>query len=526
MFPIANQSPRKKAVTAAPVTRTRTFLPPRRGWVRNENLAKPKEEGAYILDNWFPTAIGARARRGSTKHATIGGSVTAMMTYRNGGSEYLFAANTNAIYDVSAPVSPTAIPAAAVSGLTSGAWASVQFATAGGVFLRAVNGADTPLVFDGSTWSTSPALIGMTAANLSDVWSFKRRLFFVERDTLDAWYLSVDSIGGALTKLPLGAVFRLGGSLLFGSTWSYDAGSGLAEACVFVSTEGEVAIYEGTDPSSAADWQLKGVYRIGRPLGRAAKMKAGGDLLVATDAGFVSVGEAINKDAAAIAASAVSYPIESEWNIETARRVAQGSWAVEMWPTQQMAVVAMPTYGALPAYCYVVNIRTGAWGRYTGWNASCLALHGDRLFFGRPDGVVMEAETGGSDDGSIYTATYVGLPDDFGAGGATKVAKLARAILLSSLASNAKVFMLADYAAALPPPPNVAAAPSGTTWGSAVWGASTWGGTKQPERRWRTVSGQGARLAPGLMISFGSTAEPDIDLAQIDVQYEVGGPVS
>src|SRR3546814_8798766 len=65
-----------------------------------------------------------------------------------------------------------------------------------------------------------------------------------------------DSIGGPAEPFPLGGVFGLGGSLLFGSAWSIDSSSdsGLSEQNIFVSTEGEVAVYQGSDPGEAATW--------------------------------------------------------------------------------------------------------------------------------------------------------------------------------------------------------------------------------------------------------------------------------
>lgn len=52
----------------------------------------------------------------------------------------------------------------------------------------------------------------MTPEDLNYVWVYKNRLFFVEKDSLNAWYLPVDSIGGAAEKFPLGGVFTRGGS--------------------------------------------------------------------------------------------------------------------------------------------------------------------------------------------------------------------------------------------------------------------------------------------------------------------------
>ena len=98
-------------------------------------------------------------------------------------------------------------------------------------FLIAVNGANDRRVYDGTSWSTSPAITGVASASLSHVWVFKNRLFFIEKDTMNAWCLAIDAIGGAATKISLSGVFKKGGSLLFGETWSIDAGDGLGERC-------------------------------------------------------------------------------------------------------------------------------------------------------------------------------------------------------------------------------------------------------------------------------------------------------
>lgn len=530
MLPLANRPPSVKPVTATRQARTTTLPAPRRGWVRNENLAKHKPEGATILENWFPTATGCRVRRGSNKYATVGAgaAVGAIMSYLNGSTAKLFAANTTAIYDITTVADPAVSPSAAVSGLTSGDWSYVQFANSSGVYLVAVNGADTRRIYDGSTWGTSPS-ITWSGNPFSHVWAWKQRLFFIEKGTLNAAYLSADALGGTATSLPLGGVFKLGGSLLFGATWSYEAaGSGLADACVFVTTEGEAAIYEGTDPSSASTWALKGVYRIGRPLGKNASMKAGGDLAIATDIGLVALSSALTRDQAALNSGAVSYPIEEEWKKEALQRRSQFSWSVALWPTQQMAVVQMPTYGTLSKLCFVVNIQTGAWAPYTGWDTRCLGLFQDRLFFGTSTGTVVEAEVGGSDQGSIYVARYVGLFEDLGDGAANKIVKGMRPQLLTTVATNAQSSVSTEFVPSLPAAPNVAVVPAGSNlWGVGIWNQSVWGAptAKFSENEWVTVGGIGQAVAPNLQISIGGGAEPQIDLVSIDLMYEVGSPI-
>lgn len=187
-----------------------------------------------------------------------------------------------------------------LSGLSSSRFIWTNFATSGGNFLVICNGADAVRNYDGTSWS-EPAITGVSSSTLSYVFPFKSRLFFIERNTTDAWYLPVDSIAGAANTLTVGAELRLGGTLVAGATLTHDGGSGPDDYCVFVSSEGEVVIYSGTDPDNALTWGLAGVFRIGRPIGDRCLVKTGGDLAVLTQDGIVSLGSALALDRAAAA---------------------------------------------------------------------------------------------------------------------------------------------------------------------------------------------------------------------------------
>jgi hypothetical protein len=504
-----------------------SFSAPLRGWIRNEARVSNKGDGADVLDNWFPTATGARVRGGSELYATVGAGtrVGAIIPYVAGATKKLFAANDTAIYDITTVVDSAVSPAAAVAALTSGDWAFVQFTTSGGTYLRLVNGVDTPLIYDGAAWGTAPLITGVTDENLLHVWVFKNRLFFVEKNTLNSWYLATDSIGGAATKFPLGGVFKRGGSLVFGGSWAVDTGSGLGEKCVFVTSEGEVAIYEGTDPASAASWALEGVYRVGRPLGQRAVFRAGGDLAIATDVGIVPLSQAITTDLGALGQKAITRQIEDEWADEVVDRVGLYPWHVEMWPTKQMMLVAMPSYSTLPEICFVANIRTGAWTRYTGWDTHSLGLYQDRLFFGTSTGTVIEAEVGGNDQGDSYTAKMALMFSDCGAGALQKFVSLARPVYLTSQSIGDKVSTAFDYVSGFPTAPNAATPLSGgNTWGTGVWGTFVWseGSEQTVQKNWVAVTGEGLAVAPSLQVTVGQDALPDIELMRIDLQFTVG----
>jgi hypothetical protein len=506
------------------------------GLIANQNRAIASERmptgqvlrGAAVMENWFPTATGARVRGGYSKHATVGAptATTALMSYRANSINKLFVATASAVYDITSPADPSASPAAAFSGQTGGDWIGEQFANAGGVFLRAVNGTDTPRVFDGTSWSTSPTITGVTAANLNYVWAFKNRLWFVIKESLSAAYLSVDQIGGAAVELPLAGVFTLGGNLLFGATISADSGDGMDDRIVFVTSEGQAAVFEGSDPSSAATWQLVGVYRIGRPLGKRAFMRTGGDIVIATDMGMISLQRAMTLDYAALSPSAVSSPIETLWTEYVIRR--QGNWQVMIWPRQRACFVAVPANTGDKVITPIVNVQTGAWCQYTGMPITCMVVFGDRFFWGDGNGKVYEAESSGMDDGLPFTATYVPLFDDLKSPATRKFAKQARAVVIAPRPLGDKLSCQADYDITIPAAPDDTAAIAASQWGVGIWGEAVWSDTSQryTYQAWRSVSATGYALAPCYQITSGSVSPADAELVRIDLTYEQGSIVS
>lgn len=591
------------------IARMATFPAPTGGWVANQNLAQPAKnvpQGAFLLQNFFPTATGTILRRGTLKFATIGTGVLpvdSLMAYKNGNAEFLFGSTANAIYDISAPANPNVSPAASVSGLANGDWSSAQFSTTGGVYLVNVNGVDTLQLFDGTAWwaigaqninrlnfdtqttnftvgatitggtSGSTAVIssmvdngatgylilgnisgsgfvdnetitggggsalvngasiplfvgisGIATTSLSYVWPFKGRLFFLEENSMNAWYLPPDAVGGAMTKFPLGGEFTLGGSLMFGASWSLDAGNGLHDTCAFFSTEGEVLIYDGIDPAS---WTKVGLYRIGKPRGPKAFIRAGGDLVIATDVGFVPLSQSIQRDYAALSPSAVSYPIETEWN-DFVRDRPSIDWNCEIWPEAQMVVVALPTGISQTPTMLISNARTGAWSEYTGWDGNCLELFDGRLFFGSQNGKVMEANVTGADDGVPYTGNYIPLFDDLKSPASMKTALMGRAFIRSPVDTAPALDMQFDYAFAPTPAPSAAAIPVGSQWGVGIWGTSVWSDTPLPqaETEWVSVGGAGYAMAPQVQITSGYTVPLDAEIVRIEITFDTGDIVT
>lgn len=518
---------RRRAATI----RTVSLPAPTAGWVTNENVARSRSNSARVMDNWFPEADSVRVRGGLQKTATLNADVEAMFAYRSGGSEKLFAADSSRIYDVTAPASTTTPPTPDVSSQTGGDYSAQQMTVAGGTYLYAVNGEDNPQLYDGTSWqavtgaSTPIALTGtVTLSDLSFVFAFKERLFFIEKNTLSLWYLSTGTVGGMLTEFPLTGIINEGGSLIAGGSWSADSGEGLDDRLWLLSNQGEVAVYEGDDPGS--NFSLAGVYRVGVPLGAQAIIRAGGDPVFATDAGMVPLSAAVSLDEAVLSDAAVTRAIETEWRQEVQQRTGL-SWLARKWDAGGLALVAMPVAtpsSTSPAQCFVVNMETGAWCRYTGWNVRCAETRGDNLYVAIDEKVYL-AESTGYDDEATYTAQLQFQAQQLRMAGIDKAAKAMRASFLAGNNISPKLSVATNYRKTFPAAPNAASQSGAPVWGSAIWGTAVFGGGQldYKETGWKSVAGVGRAHAPQVQITCGDTAETNARLVDVTLTYEPHG---
>lgn len=500
-----------------------SFPGPSLGWVSDQNLAMSQPGAAFVLENIFPTATGGILRRGCAVQADLGDPVKSLFTYGTGGGAKLFAGVDGEIFDVSVRSSP-----ASAYSVTNGYWSVVGFTASDGTrYLRGVNGVDTPWVYDGTTFDPTPALTfpggsSVTPEQLSFVWSFKNRLFFIQNDSLDVWYLAVGNVGGELTHLPLGGIFSLGGHLVFGASWSMETGGGLSSMCLFVTSNGEVAVYQGMGPDDTNTWGLVGIYFIGKPRGPQSFIRRGGDIVVATDIGFIAISQALQKDTPSLSPSAMSFPIEDEWNRFVRQRVEP--WAAAVWTEGQMVAIALPTPSGQTPTWLVANARTGRWASFTGWDASCLSVYNGELYFGSPDGKVYQANTGGADDGMPYVAAYAPVFDQLGQPG-LKTVQMARPVIRARGKLSPRISVHADFRLTLPPPPGAAGEAAAGVWGVGVWGEATWGDGVNGQTitdTWRNVYGEGEAISVAIQITSATVAPLDAEFIRTDVTFTSG----
>lgn len=489
------------------------------GWNARDPLGAMDPKDAVILDNWFPKPSFCVVRSGFTDWATgIPGTVESIMGYEAAnGTETLFAASNNAgacaVYNVT---SSGAVGAAVVTGLTNARFQHVNFTTPGGSFLFLVNGADSARHWNGTVW-TVPAITGVTSSTLSDVTVHKSRLWFAQTNSLSLWYLPVNSVAGAAAEFPLGSIFRSGGSVAAIGNWTIDAGQGVDDHLVIVTTEGEVAVYKGSDPSVASLWYLVGVWQIGTPVGRRCLTKYAGDLLILCKDGLLPLSDALQSTRVNNRV-ALTDKIQNAISEATTTYGSTFGWEVELYPPENMLIVNVPTSSTL-AEQYVMNTISRAWCKFTGWNARCWELFNDRLFFGTA-GKVCRAWDGTADAGVSITAEALPAFNYFGARTQLKQWQLVRPVLSVSAIPGVLLGLNTDFDTTPPSGvPSFSSTPN-SLWNTAIWGSGIWAGPNNIRRDWQAVSGLGYCAAAHMKVTSSVAAT---EWASIDYVFQNGG---
>jgi hypothetical protein len=231
-------------------------------------LADMPRSDAYEMDNWFPNNTSMDMRSGSTNFATgLGAAVDSIEVFRGSTGSKMLAFAGGKVFNTTAGGVPGA---PLLSAQVSSKVTSCMFSNAGSQFLLVYSGADAPFSYDGATLA-GLVITGLTGSQnlIFAGMSFKGRVLLAQTGQLGFYYLGVGAIQGAASYFDLQQQSLYGGSLAAICSFSQsDSGASPEDYALFVTTEGEYIVYKGTDPSSAANWQLVGRYTGPPPIGK------------------------------------------------------------------------------------------------------------------------------------------------------------------------------------------------------------------------------------------------------------------
>lgn len=462
--------------------------PPTGGWDAISSLADMPPDRAVRLENWFPQPGYIELRRGSLIHAdtSTGVPVETIMAYQGPSSDKLFAVSDDTIFDITT----AGVATPAVTGLANARFQFTQIATLGGNFLWCCNGADDPRYFDGTVWATA-AITGVPGGAMVDVAVYKSRIWTVLKDTTKAAYLPLDSVQGAATEFDVGGEFQLGGYLEAIGTWSTDNNDGPVTYIAFVSSKGEVVIYDIPDPTDPDGITLKAKAVMGAPVGRRCLTKVGADLALICLDGVIPISQALSYDRAALLKVSLTANIQPVMNKSARDYFSNFGWQLIGYPRGTMAILNVPVLEGQAQEQYVMNTVTGAWCRFIGQPANCWEIYDNRPFFGGNTGAIFEADRTGTDQDSAIDADVLTAYNYYNSRGELKRWIMVQPVLRTDGLINPAIAVSTDFQddGVLATPTSVVE-PS-ALWDQALWDQALWPMGDRIVSRWQSVSGIG-----------------------------------
>lgn len=480
------------------------------GWNARDSLAAMGKADAVKLQNFFPRTTYCELRGGVENHVTGLPLLIKTLVSWNGpaGTNKMFGSTISNIYNTTT----AGAVGASVATCTSGKWQWINYAAVSGThYLIMVNGQDEPLYYDGTTWISinavsTPALTGLTTTNIVHVNLYKHRLFFLEKDKLNFWYLPVQQVGGALTEFILGSLAPRGGYTMAMATWTIDAGEGADDYAVFLTSEGEAIVFRGTNPSDVTTWAHVGTYFIGKPLGRNCFMKLGGDMVVLTEQGVYTLSSAL-LSATIDRSKALTDKIIKAFNEAAGLYGSNFGWRAIVYPAQAALIVNIPVSEGGEHKQYVMNTISKAWCEFSDWDAESFIVFNGQLYFSTGTIVAKawstRADFGLNIIGDARTAFHWFGPEQ-------KRFVMFRPILMVNGPLSFSVGINVDFDDAPVAGTGIFNPPSETLWDSAVWDVSLWQTDLVVIRDWRT---------PNPRMGFRASGVLNIAAAGLEVQW-------
>jgi hypothetical protein len=368
------------------------------GGINSEvSISEMPSNYAIEMENLFPESSSVKVRGGRLErnYGVFTGPIRTIAPYNGLTSSKLFCISESDIYNITANGAPVLELA---TGSATSYFQFCQMATIGGRFLLMFSGSVQAKLYDGTVWSTigfgggATQISGVDTASIINCNIYKSRLYMVEKNTANVWYLPVNSIYGAATKLDFSSLLKKGSFIVTMSTWAVDNSNGLQEYAVFISNFGEVLVYQGSDPSVATDFKLSSQFVIGKPLSYRCTEKIGSDIVIICDDGAYPLSKALLSEQyqkTIALTNNINNLISSDievWRDLSAGVISQnsGRWQILHYPQQNKLYinVVKGENDFDVAFQYVMNTTTGAWCKYTGWDIFSIGIFNDKLILG------------------------------------------------------------------------------------------------------------------------------------------------
>ena len=497
--------------------------------------------------NLIPYDYGMKVRPGYREHQIgLGAPVHTVIPFEgvasDGADDRLFVVTNEGIYDVSVAGAAPILKATFVVQTPDAGW---------GTYSHYVTDADNNLLFyadsknglfeyDPLTDIFAPVdqadfTGGIVTENINFVVVYKQRIWFIEEQKNNAWYLPVGSKQGACEAFFFDSKFTHGGALAGLYNWSVDGGEGLDDYLVAVSRGGDVLPYNGTDPSDTDTWAVHGTYYIGEvPVGPGVGIQTGGTLYLLSITGLNDMNlllQGVDSELSGhrVDAPAITNKISERIRSRMVSSLDTYGWDVKLIPSEGGMLINSPDITPGDQLQYQYNFSSHGWGFWSGVPINAFDSYKGTIIFGDADGRVLIMDVpvddllltpvGGVNGRDIVFSVLTGYQPMDAEGLFKRVHRIRADFITSgSIAFNCQPrydYDLSDADLGLSPP-----AIEGGLWDSAIWDADMWSAASLIGEN-RVIGGWGW----GRYVAVAMSGETRYDTRFIgwDVTYTTGG---
>lgn len=466
---------------------------PVKGWDAISPLSNMEPDYAVILDNVVPRPGWDEIRGGYNAWSQgLGGPVESIIVYRPANaSEVMFSVAAGVIWNTSLYGMQTI----SLTGITNNRIQYINFNPLGVTsYLIAVNGVDAAAIYDGTTWAAW-SITGISTTSLININAHKRRIWAIEKNSTNAWYLATDAIAGAATQFNFGSLMTKGSYLVAMGTWTVDGGQGPDDLAVFITNKGQAIIYKGTDPGNSDAWFLVGVFNLPPPVGSRCFVQMGSDLLYISLEGLLPISKALPFDPSGVRSVALTNRIQNAMASASQNYKDNFGWETILFPLKTLLLLNIPVDENTSQIQFVMNTLTGAWCRFTGWNANTFAIFEESLFFGDNDGNVNLAYAGGFDLISSIAMDIKCAYNYYDDPGRIKIMQLCRPFIVSDGIITPTLGVDVDFGDSDVTANTSVISPIGGVWDEDLWDDAVWSSDARASVAWQTVGAIGTALA-------------------------------
>lgn len=350
---------------ARPEVMKKIFLPPQIGGINIKDPAidLPPQDGLSVVNYYcFESSLWSRGAETVARDLSGTNAVKGMHNWVNAFDVDIVVITTDAKVFVLSDTTYTATDITGAVTMTNGATSAASFNN----YLFLCNGTNAVIRVDRSPVTSAAAFVGPAGADatLNQVCSYKKRLYFVQKNSNSIWYGGVGSVTGALTEFDITTTLDIPSNIYFCTNWTLNQGIQNEELFVIVTRLGEVLIYSGDWPA-ADNWQLIGKTQLPRVLSQRSFCKLGGDIIIYTELGPVRLSDAVRSGALPSEEFQMTRKISKAF-----QSLAIGGASGTVPSTADRALMVRDDtlpfiYVISQSYIYVMNYQTGAWSIFT-----------------------------------------------------------------------------------------------------------------------------------------------------------------